>query len=363
MRQEYFAGKNILIISPEGWDHLFVSKHHYAIELSKKNRVFFLNPPSNYYSVTKLSYGNLWILNYTPFLKGLRFLPKVLRRYFMRKKFNRISELASTRFDCIWSFDNSVFFDFGFLDRNVLKIAHIVDHSQDFQFHELASSADICFGVSQNIVDRLLLSNRKSFLMPHGIALDCFKETEVELPGNNAIKAMYAGHLDSSYIDKPLLYSLIDGHTEIDFIFLGSGGSNWPRKRNTFFLGVVEHQHLMNYLKKADILLLVYDVDKYPEQLTNAHKILEYLVCGNVIVSTFIQDYAKTTNLLEMTKEKSEFPLLFGKVISNLSSYNSEENKICRIQYARGNTYQKRMHEIEQLVDHAYISGRTRFSE
>ena len=40
------TNKTILIISPQGWGDMFISKHHYAIELAKKgNTVYFLNPP------------------------------------------------------------------------------------------------------------------------------------------------------------------------------------------------------------------------------------------------------------------------------------------------------------------------------
>ncbi|MBA4054335.1 MAG: hypothetical protein C0490_06460, partial [Marivirga sp.] len=166
MAKDFFKSKKILLISPEGWNHLFVSKHHYAIELSKHNKVFFLNPPSKEFSIVKSKYDNLWVVDYTPFIKGLRFLPRFLQLYFMRRKFKRIQKLASSQFDCVWSFDNSVFFDFSFLPKEMLKISHIVDYSQNFQFSQTASSADICFGVSQNIVDRLLASNKNSFLVP-----------------------------------------------------------------------------------------------------------------------------------------------------------------------------------------------------
>ena len=34
--------KSILIVSPEPWAHLFVSKHHYAVHLAQRgNKVFF----------------------------------------------------------------------------------------------------------------------------------------------------------------------------------------------------------------------------------------------------------------------------------------------------------------------------------
>jgi hypothetical protein len=41
------SGKNILLISPESWGQNHVSKHHYATELSKNNKIYFLNPPSS----------------------------------------------------------------------------------------------------------------------------------------------------------------------------------------------------------------------------------------------------------------------------------------------------------------------------
>ena len=117
MSENYFKGKNILLISPEAWSHLFVSKHHYAIELSKRNNVFFLNPPTETFSLEGTDYKNLWKIDYKPFMKGLRFFPAFLQRYFMRRKFDKLEKLASIKFDCVWSFDNSVFFDFTFLPK------------------------------------------------------------------------------------------------------------------------------------------------------------------------------------------------------------------------------------------------------
>ena len=43
---EVLKGKTILILSPQSWGKMFVSKHHYAIGLAKKGAVvYFLNPP------------------------------------------------------------------------------------------------------------------------------------------------------------------------------------------------------------------------------------------------------------------------------------------------------------------------------
>lgn len=348
----YFTGKTILLISPESWSHLFVSKHHYAITLAEQNNVYFLNPPSTGLSISPSAYKNLWIVNYTPFIKGLRFFPGFVQTFLMKRKFKRIERLASTQFDCIWSFDNSLFFNFSFLSKKILKISHIVDYSQNFQFLMASATADICFGVSQNIVDRLKKYNKNSFLIPHGISLSKnYFQKVVEIPGQNSVKAVYAGNLESKYIDKEILFSLVEIHQNVDFIFLGPGGLEWPRKPNTFYLGVIDRMQLPHFLERADVLLLLYDAEKYPEQLTNSHKVLEYLNSGKVIVGCLISDYANKPGLVEMSLKKSETLTLFNRVVTNLDYYNNNEAMTRRRDFAAANTYTERIKEIEVLIE------------
>lgn len=351
--KRFFINKTILLISPESWSHLFVSKHHYAIELAKSNKVFFLNPPSNSYQISKTEYPNLFIIDYTPFPKGLRFLPSFAQHYFMKMKFNSLQKLANAQFDCVWSFDNSVFFDFSFLPQHILKISHIVDYSQNFQFSKAATTASICFGVSQNIVDRLKSYNKNSFLIPHGISLYRKTGLNIQLPGKNSIKTMYAGNLDSHLIDKQLLFPLIENNHEVDFIFIGSGGKDWIQKPNTFYLGKVRHDELACYLEKADVLLLIYNAEKFPDQLTNAHKILEYLSVGITTVSTPLKDYIGNP-LLEMASNTDELLIFFNRVIRDLAFYNSPEKKEERKNFALKNSYDERLKLIENCINEVF---------
>lgn len=354
MESPFFENKSILIISPECWDHLFVSKHHYAIELAKKNnKVFFLNPPSDGYRCSRTLYSNIWKIDYSPFVKGLRFMPKFIQRHLISLKYKQLQAIAESEFDIVWSFDNSVFFNFAFLSKDVFTISHIVDYSQNFQFSAAAKSANICLGVSQNIVGKLKLFNKHSFLVRHGLSLPVNRREEVRLPGQNTIKAMYAGNLNSIYLDKKTMFSLIDRFNYVDFIFAGSGGNDWPRYANCFFLGVIEPFRLAHYLAEADVLLMLYDSEKFPNQLTNAHKILEYLYSGKVIVGSKISDY-ENSDLLEMTNQENII-VLFEKVTSNLVHYNSRENMTRRQLYAEQNTYQHRIVEIEQLIEKYYL--------
>src|SRR5579862_3671957 len=48
MKDSFLAGKTILVISPQAWGDMLISKHHYALELARRgNQVYFLNPPDN----------------------------------------------------------------------------------------------------------------------------------------------------------------------------------------------------------------------------------------------------------------------------------------------------------------------------
>lgn len=350
MEKDYFRNKRILIISPENWAHLFVSKHHYAIELAKNNQVYFLNPPSDRWSHEKTDYKNVQVINYTPFLKGLRFLPPFLQRFLMRRKYQQLQRLTAVTFDCVWSFDNSVFFDFSFLPDRVLTISHIVDHSQDFQLGKAAATAQVCLGVSQNIVKKLSRYNRHTYLVPHGLAGSNREAQPQNLPGKNLIKAVYAGNLDSNLIDFDVLFKLVDKFPQVDFVFFGTGGNGWPGRANVYRAGRVSTEKLGDYLRSADVLLMVYDSEKFPEQLTNAHKVLEYLHAGKVIVSSFVSDYAALPELLNMAKTNKDLPELFEQVIADLPFYNDPQKIMQRRQYAERNSYAHRLSEIENII-------------
>src|SRR5574338_922061 len=104
--------KHILLISPEPWSHIFISKHHYAIELaSRGHKVYFLNPPdpTHYRQVyiTNSGIEGLDIVNYPGQLKGIRFLPAYLRRRLNRDFLKQVESLAGKRIDIIWNFENS----------------------------------------------------------------------------------------------------------------------------------------------------------------------------------------------------------------------------------------------------------------
>ncbi|HEX7016449.1 MAG TPA: glycosyltransferase [Cyclobacteriaceae bacterium] len=349
--------KNILLISPEAWEHIFVSKHHYAIHLGRRNnRVFFLNPPGKFKLVSETEYQNVRSVHYTGFPKGLRYFPGPLQRYFIRRKFIELQKLCGVAFDIAWSFDNSVFFDLSALPSKVLTISHIVDSTQNFQFDKAASTASLCLGVTREIVNRLKKANPRSFFVQHGYAQPS-GTAKIPLPGTHAVRVGYAGNLDLRYIDWKLLDMVTSANAEVGFYFVGPYSENrqvdrLKRKQNTYFLGKLPAAQLGSFYREMDVLLLCYLADDYPDHLSNAHKMMEYLGSGKVVVATRTSEYEalKYRGLLVMSKRNSEFADKLSQVLQEIGKWNAPEKCELRMRWAQDNSYDRQIDRIEEAV-------------
>ena len=356
--------KNILIISPEPWSPIFVSKHHYAVELAKRNnKVFFLNPPSakKKIEITPSEFDNLFIVDYSVTIRGQRFLPGFLRRWIDRKIYTSFEKRSGLKFDVIWNFENSRFYDFRFATRNTLKIYHQVDLNQNFHPHLAARTADICFGVNDPIKDKLIPHNPNTFKITHGVSPKAFcKEGEAHLmnePGRK-IKATYVGNLDIPYLDLDLLRKLVEKFPQVSFRLIGSykeqGNifrllSGFP---NVHFAGAITSDKIKHHLCDSDILLLCYKANIYKDQLASSHKLMEYFASGKVVVATYTDEYKDKSELLLMAKENEDVPGLFQQAIENLGELNSCKHMQKRIAFAREHTYDKQLDKIQHYIDH-----------
>jgi len=351
----HLKNKNILLISPEPWEHIFVSKHHYATHLAAKgNKVFFLGPPTLNIKCEPTVFENLFKINYKGFIKGLRFLPARIQRFLIRRKFNAIEKLCKVKFDIVWSFDNSVFFDFSALPRKIFCISHIVDLNQNFQFEKAAKSASLCFGVIPEILDKLSRFNRNSFLIRHGVKKFNFNQT-VTLPGENKIKALYAGNMAMPHLNWKVFKGLINQFKFVDFIFIGANLDAVPKDFknaiNLYLIKRVSSDKLPAFLMAADILLLNYTPEYY-QNYASPHKTLEYLQSGSVLISNFNTEYQKESEdkLLVICNSDEEYVLKFNEIITNLSFWNSEELKLARMKFASNHFYANKLNQIEDIL-------------
>ncbi len=362
--------KNILVISPEFWGENFVSKHHYALELSKRgNKVFFLNPPYWHWSFNiksrKVS-ENLTILDYGALFKGLNRLPFSGRLKIQIILARRIKFFLETNFDVVWNFDP---YHFQYLPcfGAHLNIYHSVDVYKTILEKETAECANILFATSDRILEGLQDVGTPKFKINHGVAQHFFEEnTELFIQEENPerIKVGYIGNLLYKYLDVEILGTIIDNNKDVLFTFIGPYEQSnlhgvehnikfiefLKCSENVHLLGPKPSSELPRHLNRFDLFLMCYTGDINVAEMANPHKILEYLSTGRTVLTHYIDEYKDKGNLVEMVGDNKLLPRRFKHVIQNLNYYNSTEKARMRIQYALDNTYLKQIERIERLV-------------
>jgi len=358
-------GKNILIISPEPWGISLLSKHHYAIALAKRgNKVWFLTPHSDdsliYQPMKDLS---LFVLKDSRSVRGLRFFPGFWRRFKMKQGIRMLEKKAGVRFDVIWSFDSSRYFDLNSFGT-ALKIFQMMDYNYDFNLKRITSSASLCLGVTKGIIEKMLPYKKNCYFVQHGWAP--FEIGEGSLPiGRGQYKAFYAGNLLLQFLDRILILRLVEQFPNVDFYFAGSYGNgnlnaeaprelvemieSLAKRENVFLLGEIPPNELQNVMASADVMLLLYDHKKYPNEVSNSHKIMQYLATGKVVLANYTSEYAKS-ELLEMASDRDEYLYKFDQILQDLHHFNSTDRSVKRKLYAKDHTYDRQLDRIEDIL-------------
>lgn len=351
-----FKNSRILIISPEGWTHNFVSKHHYALALARmNNKVYFLNPPSGQSSCRESEeQKNLFIVDYKA-IRGLNRIPWFLSRYLWRKEVNKIEKLVGGKIDIVWTFDPYRFQEVTQFNGKV-SIYYAADEHRNKGLQKiLIRNVPFIFSPSSFILNTIG-SPENGMTISHGVSEHFFTSTGVfPLPGNNTLKAGYAGNLTMPFVNKSLVLTLVQKFPQVDFIFAGENkdlhkDDTWPeilREKNVFCIGRIPNADVPAFLKACDLLFLIY------KPASNSHKILEYLSSGKVIVSTPIEEYQirkLPDDLLYMAHDEPAYLPLFETVILEFSRYSLPELSKRRIEFARQRTYPSVIAEIDNII-------------
>ena len=160
----HLAGKNILIISPEGWGDNLLSKHHIALTLAKtNNKVWFV---SSHHTVTKSPHPNLNLISYEP-LKGINRLPSTLARFVARSEVYKLLRRIQHKLDIVWSFDPHHLQFLRLFDAQV-TIYHPVDNHYTALEQRVVNESDIILSNAEVTLSRI--SHKNKYRIGHGVA-------------------------------------------------------------------------------------------------------------------------------------------------------------------------------------------------
>ena len=266
-------------------------------------------------------------------------MPGGLRRWLEHRWLRRLERLAGCQIEVIWLFENSRFFDLRFAQSR-LKIYHQVDLNQSFYPHIAAQTADICFCTSELIRQQLASHSVKTYFVQHGMSSAAsapLSEDQQKLLQGGSLKAAYVGNLSIPYLDWDVLVRVVKCHPAVQFHLIGAFDckSDYYRRLrqvdNVTWWGKVDSAVIPVILQQMDILLLCY-LQSCLEQVSNPHKLMEYLASGRIVVATYTKEYDQHRDLLAMSESGSNagYPELFAKVLDQLSAFNSPERMAAR---------------------------------
>lgn len=373
--------KTIIILSPQNWGTMFLSKHHYAVELAKLgNKVYFINPPKDFrFNIKTIiniepegSVENLFIVEHRlnfPYL--LKFKAIEIFHYLIKFHINKLVKKIGV-IDIVWSFDLGNIYPFKYFHSVPKKIFFPVDEPLNKAAIESAKGANIVVSITKEILDKYLHFNISQLQINHGVA-DYFLQKENEFnKTDDKIRIGLSGNFMRKDIDRPILLKIINENPNILFECFGAyettqsniSGDNYDKETNSFveliknannviLHGPVPPKKLAKELHRMDAFLICYDVQKDQSKGTNYHKVMEYLAIGKVIISNNISTYINQPDFVQMVKEREnneELPKLLNKIVSNISEYNSILQLKKRIEFAKSNTYQLLIKNHESIL-------------
>ncbi|MDH3267264.1 MAG: hypothetical protein OEM46_00275 [Ignavibacteria bacterium] len=357
-------------MSSQEWGDIFVSKHHYALELSKKNIIWFLNSGfrkklGKFVSVNSVS-NNLFIIDYFYLYYGLNKLP-----FFIIKLLNYLISKAIKKkigeIDVVLSFEQTRFFNLNLFNAKY-KIFLPFDYIPSYPEFEkkVADSADIIISVSDEILKNIKSATPK-VKINHGLFIPA---NNIEIPfvikmNKEKVNVAYVGTLNHGHIDRENFLNIVQSNQKCVFHIIGP--YNEPKVKNMdyfnffkqlssfnniYFHGVIDKETLFSVLKSFDIFFTCYDWMNNPIRISNSHKVLEYLYTGKVTITNFFSAYKGVPEeILIMPRSNNDIAQIISQVSKNLSYYNSQANMIKRKEFAMQYTYEKNILRIEQVIN------------
>jgi glycosyltransferase involved in cell wall biosynthesis len=382
------AQRTIVILSTEPWGKMLLSKMHFALELAGRgNKVFFVNPPrplpgGQLAAVGEEMEGGRLTLIHTNTVRGSLFLRHKL--FFLYRRLNTryiraIRRLVGAKINEVWCFNPNQYVDLAPFeaDRSILLL---YDFYRGDHIAHAARSAHVLISVSRVILDHYKDTPPPKLFLQHGLGSHFANLSRRRLEaqdfghsasGQGKVKVGYTGNLLREGMNIEIAVEIIGRHSDIEFHFWGpyslkdnnvNSFVETPKElldfieflqgqANVFLHGVVGQQELSERLFEMDAFLFIYSSRKEMNGASNAHKLLEYISTGKVVISTHVSTYAGTDlMLMSGPADEQALPGMFARAVGELSVHNSVDRQVSRIRYALDNTYARQIDRVQQFI-------------
>lgn len=390
------TNQDFIIVGQQAWDTEIGSNcKNIAFELSKHNRVLYVNPPLDRITLFKKRHDekvikrkeilrgkkdnlikvekNLWNLYPDCILESINWIKSHFLFDFFNKHNNKryahsIAKAVKTLGlkDYVLFNDNDIFRSFYLKD--ILHPKTSIYYSRDYmlgtdywKYHgvklepQLMAKSDVCIANSYYLTNYCKQYNPNSFFVGQGCDLSTFTSFKHQDLGDlqNLAKSIigYVGTLASSRLDIPLLEFLAVTEPDWSIVLIGPEDtgfqkSNLHNLKNVHFLGLKEVAILPNYINTIDVCInpqLVNDitVGNYPR------KIDEYLALGKPVVAIETEAMQMFKPYAYLANGKKNFVQLIKLALAENSIDKQQE----RITFALSHSWENCVKEIYKAMD------------
>jgi glycosyltransferase involved in cell wall biosynthesis len=218
----------------------------------------------------------------------------------------------------------------------------------------LASKADVVFATSRPLVEKLNRYNSEAHLASHGVKYAMFAEAlndSTEVPADLAalpgpVLGFYG--LIEDWLDLSLIAYLAERHPEWSIALVGKtcvDTSSLERLPNVHFLGRKPHSELPAYCKGFDVALIPHKVNDLTRHM-NPIKLREYMSAGLPIVSTALPEMRHYPEACTVAESYEEFE---AGVVTALAGDSPAARKR-RSEAMKDQTWEQRVVELGSVV-------------
>ena len=372
----FWKQKRILLVSPEAWGPVRVSKHHYASTLIDQGaKVFFLGPDTpkeNEIRIMAEEAEQPVLLFRPPTPRGIRFLPRVARAWLEARQMKQLATAAGGPFDLLWNFDLHRFRSLTNRSNARERILHVMDLREPADLLEPAGLADLVIVVSPTMAEGLEKWQQRVLQLGHGWMPR--KRGTIKLPPfSSGIKIAYLGNLAMRAIDWNSIIEIATSFPEVELHLIGPLHGAFGDKTtiapgiemqlrslpNINLAGPVPYDQVPDWLEAMDILLIAYDLESVGLKATSSHKLLEYLASGKVVLSSYLDDHWNLAKLVVMVRPGESVVPYVEELLRNLSAHNAPELQNLRKAYAAGNSYEEKVTQVAKRLAALRASSRS----
>ncbi len=367
----------ILLCSNESWGEVWFSKHHYANEMARTHKVYFINPPGKWklmnlfsFSVRKqrvtenlatLDYANNFPVRIFPFL--FRFINDKLNCF----KIQNILSKEESKSLIFWQFDPLRFIHIYF--PNTFRIYHVVDPYENiFTDKKVALQADLILSVTPQYMERYKAFNINTLLIPHGIGKDELVPDKEEMKSiqNKFGKYLLLTGTFGNGIDFELLAEIAKRFPSIRLLLIGPVGKLTKENQllfekilkfdNLTHLSGIHAKHLKNYIGASEACLTAYKAESQDGLVKRTPlKFSNYIAQKKAIISSYFPDFeAVNGKVLHMATTHTQFIELIAKALKHELPFDEQVTELFiqeRMYDKLLNTIFLRVGEIEAIAE------------